>query len=296
MRHVKCAVTLLLLSESSQSADWMGGQKQILKRADHKLSQPPWYCICSSTNAITPMTWPVPRKISLPEILKDLYKNEWDPGTSFLLFLSFSICDPQQSSVDGEQDKGKKAFVEESKGAISQSDSGCHFSAPVEDRTALQSSAPHQPMVGFVGTRSPKLNPAFLICTWMGWQVTRVCSCPCYVLSYLLQKLCNWFPPDIGILTGGSSYLWSSSEDCSNMGIRHFNGMLFSFLPTYFSLRYSLSDFTSFPLTAWQICLPCFAANVQFMKILFNPVAAEGRDGWLTQPCKTWDLRACPLF
>lgn len=33
------------------------------------------------------------------------------------------------------------------------------------------------------------------------------------------------------------------------MGIRHFNGMLFSFLPTYFSLRYPLSDFTSFPLT-----------------------------------------------
>lgn len=130
-----------------------------------------------------PMTWPVPRKISLPEILKDLYKNEWDPGTSFLLFLSFSVCDPQQSSVGGEQDKGKKAFVEEGKGAISQSDSGCHFSAPVEDRTALQSSAPHQPTAGFVGTRWPKLNPAFLICTWMGWQVTQVCSCPCYVLS-----------------------------------------------------------------------------------------------------------------
>lgn len=186
--------------------------------------------------------------------------------------------------------------MEEGKRAISPSDSGCHFSAPVEDRTALQSSAPHQPMAGFVGRRSPKLNPAFLICTWMGWQVTQVCSCPCYVLSYLLQKLCNWFPPDIGILTGGSSYLLSSYEGCSNMGIRHFNGMLFpSYLHT-FLWDNLLSDFKSFPLTAWQLCLPCFAANVQFMQILFNPVAAEGRDGWLMQTCKTWDLRACPLF
>jgi len=82
------------------------------------------------------------------------------PGTSFPSFNSFTICDPQQSSIDRKHDKNKKAFFEQVKELISQSDSGCHFSAPMEDRTALQSSAPYQLMAEFVGRRWPKFNPS----------------------------------------------------------------------------------------------------------------------------------------
>lgn len=32
------------------------------------------------------------------------------------------------------------------------------------------------------------------------------------------------------------------------------------------------------------------------MQILFNSVATEGTDGWLMQPCKTWDVGPWPLF
>lgn len=60
----------------------------------------------------------------------------------------------------GEQNKGKKAFLEGGKAEISQSDRRWHFSTLIEDRTALQTSTPHQSAANFIGRILPKLNPS----------------------------------------------------------------------------------------------------------------------------------------
>lgn len=54
--------------------------------------------------------------------------------------------------------KGKKAFLEGDRGVITHSDNGHHVSAPMEDRTAPQSSASHQLVAQFFDKRLPKIN------------------------------------------------------------------------------------------------------------------------------------------
>lgn len=62
--------------------------------------------------------------------------------------------------MDGEQNKGKEAFLEGGKGEIGHSVSRCHFSALIEDRAVLQTSTPHQPGANFIGRILPKFNPS----------------------------------------------------------------------------------------------------------------------------------------
>lgn len=62
--------------------------------------------------------------------------------------------------MDGEQNKDKEAFLEGGKGEISQSDRTWHFSTLIEDRTALQTLTPHQPVANSIGRILPKLNPS----------------------------------------------------------------------------------------------------------------------------------------